>query len=145
MDARPTIDITQAENRIRLAEARNCQSHTLVNQANELLRQAADIDLSNISLEILLAYPEAHTIILLMDHRTGYEDTVFCGHIDDENGKKIGNSYNAKMLVENTVSSYAITDKKSIVDRVINLREYAVRMPEWMVGTQNGVTLFHNA
>lgn len=132
------------EETIRLMEARNCQSNTLIEQAKELLRQATDVDLCNIATEILFAYPAAHTIELIEDQRTGYEGVVFCGHIDDENGKKIADSFNAKEFVEKTVAEYKLADPKSAINRFINLREYAAKKPNWFKGVaDNGSTSFN--
>lgn len=119
----------------RLMEARNHQSHSLIEAANVLLLQATEIDLSNIATEILYKYPEAHTIQLLKDQRTGFENVIFCGYIDDENGQKIANSFEAKNFVEGVLLDYKIAVRESIVNRVINLREYAAKQPSWFAPT----------
>jgi hypothetical protein len=116
----------------RLMEARNNQSHSLIEAANELLRQSTDIDLSNIATEILYKYPEAETIQLLKDQRAGFEHVIFCGHIDDADGKKIANSFEAKTFIEDGIlPDYKLAARDSVVDRVINLREYAAKRPSW--------------
>jgi hypothetical protein len=116
----------------RLMEARNNQSHSLIEAANELLRQSTEIDLSNIATEILWKYPEAETVQLLKDQRTGFENVIFCGHIDDAEGKKIANSFEAKEFIEGGIlPDYKLAARDSVVDRVINLREYAAKRPSW--------------
>lgn len=118
----------------RLMEARNHQSHSLIEAANDLLRQATEIDLSNIATEILYKYPAAHTIVILEDQRDDYKNVLFCGHIDDENGKKIGNSFEAKAFVESILLDYKLAGREAnVVGRVINLREYAEKKPSWYV------------
>jgi hypothetical protein len=114
-----------------LMEARNHQSFTLIETAKELLRQSTELDLSNIATEILWNFPEAHTIRLLKDQRTGFEDVVFCGHINDEAGTKIERALEAKKFIEKVLLDYKVAAPDSIVDRVINLREYAERRPSW--------------
>lgn len=114
-----------------LMEARNHQSYTLIETAKELLRQSTELDLCNIATEILWNYPEAHTIELLKDQRPGFENVIFCGHIDDENGQKIARSFEAKQFVEGVLLDYKIADRDSIVDRVINLHDYANKRPSW--------------
>lgn len=116
---------------MRLMEARNHQSHSLIEAARDMLRQSTELDLSNISTEILYKYPEAHTVVFLDDQRPDYKGVIFCGHLDDENGKKVANSFEAKEFVEALLQHYKIADRESVVDRVINLREYALKVPNW--------------
>lgn len=140
-----TTENKQATELMRLMEARNCQSSTLISTAKELLRQATEVDLSNIATEILLTYPQIHVITLVEDQRTGYEGVVFCGHVDDENGNKIEDSFKAKEYVENLIAEYKLADSKSVVNRFINIREYAAKKPEWFKGVaENGSTNFSN-
>lgn len=124
-------EILQDKETFRLMEARNHQSHSLIEAARDLLRQATELDLSNISTEILYKYPQAHTAVFLDDQRAGFEGRIFCGHLDDENGNKVENSFAAKDFVESLLLEYKIADRGSVVDRVINLREYAMRVPKW--------------
>lgn len=116
---------------MRLMDARNHQSHSLIEAAQSLLRQATELDLSNISTEILHKYPEAHTVMFFEDQRTDFKGVIFCGHLDDENGNKVQNSFVAKGFVEELLLEYKIADRGSVVDRVINLREYAAKTPSW--------------
>lgn len=116
---------------MRLMDARNHQSHSLIEAAKSLLRQSTEIDLSNISTEILHKYPEAHTVVFLEDQRTDFKGRLFCGHLDDEVGHKVENSFVAKDFVEGLLLEYKIADRGSVVDRVINLREYAAKKPSW--------------
>jgi hypothetical protein len=115
----------------RLVEARNAQSHSLIGVAHDMLRQATEIDLSNIATEIIHKYPEAYFVEFIADQRTDFKGVIFCGHIDDENGKRIANSFEAKDFVEALLLDYSIPDRKAIVERRINLREYAVKHPSW--------------
>ena len=115
----------------RLVTARNHQSQTLVETAQELLRQATEIDLSNLATNILQSYPEAHFIVLCKDQRTGFEGVIFCGHIDDKNGKKIENSFEAKEYVEYAIKQYAFAAPETALERIINLNEYAAKTPSW--------------
>lgn len=121
----------------RLMEARNAQSHALIEAAQNLLAQATEIDLSNIATEILHKYPTAHSMVLLNDQRTDFKGVIFCGHLDDEDGHKVADSFNAKDFVEALLLEYQIPDRKSIVNRRINLREYAARKPAWFAETAN--------
>ena len=119
---------------MRLMEARNHQSHSLIEAARDMLRQATEIDLSNMATEILYKYPEADTVMFLEDQRTDYKDVLFCGHIDDENGNKIANSFEAKDFVEALLLEYKLAERKVfVVDRTINLGEYAEKKPSWFV------------
>lgn len=124
-------EILNDKETFRLMEARNHQSHSLIEAAQDLLRQATELDLSNISTEILYKYPEAHTVVFLDDQRAGFEGRIFCGHLDDENGHKVADSFMAKDFVESLLLEYKIADRASVVERVINLREYAMRVPKW--------------
>jgi len=129
---------------LRLMEARNCQSNTLISTAKELLRQSTEVDLSNIASTILSHYPQIHNITLIEDQRIGYEGVIFCGHVDDENGNKIADSFKAKDDIETIVAGYKLADPKSVVNRFINLREYAAKKPEWFRGVaENGSTSFN--
>lgn len=119
------------EEAVRLMEARNHQSHSLIAAAQNMLRESTEIDLCNIATEILYKFPEAHTIQLLNDQRTGFEKVIFCGHIDDENGKKIANSFEAKEFVEGILLDYKLAAREIVTNRVINLREYAEKKPTW--------------
>lgn len=115
----------------RLMEARNHQSHSLIEAANELLRQATEIDLSNLATEVLWKYPEAETIELIKDQRPGYESVIFCGSVQDEKGKGIERLSEAKDFVDGVLLDYTFSARDSIAERVINLREYADRKPSW--------------
>lgn len=122
---------------VRLMEARNAQSHALVEAAQNLLRQATEIDLSNIATEILHKYPEADSMILLDDQRPDFKGVIFCGHLDDKDGKKVSDSFKAKEFVEALLLDYQIPDRKSVVDRRIDLHEYAAKKPAWFPHTVN--------
>lgn len=119
----------------RLMEARNAQSHTLIEAAQDLLRQATEIDLCNIATEILHKYPDAHSMVLLNDQRTDFKGVIFCGHLDDADGHKVADSFNAKDFVEALLLEYKIPDRKSVVNRRIELREYAAKQPSWFANT----------
>lgn len=119
----------------RLMEARNHQAHSLIEAAKNMLRQATELDLSNIATEILYKYPDAHTVVFLYDQRPDFKGVIFCGHLDDADGHKVANSFEAKDFVESLLLEYKIADRDSIVDRVINLREYAMKVPDWFAST----------
>ena len=131
-------ELRSNEEVIRLMEARNNQSHALIEAAQNLLKQASEIDLSNIATEILYRYPEAHVIVLLEDQRTDYKGAIFCGHINDENSKKLENSFEAKEFVDSVLSFYKFPYPKNVVERFINLREYAEKKPSWFATTPKG-------
>jgi hypothetical protein len=125
-------EILRDKETMRLMEARNHQSHSLLEAAQNMIRQATEIDLSNMATEILYKYPEADTVMFLEDQRTDYKDVLFCGHIDDENGNKIANSFEAKNFVEALLLEYKLAERKAfVVNLTINLREYALRVPFW--------------
>lgn len=126
-----TVTPKTKEEAVRLMTARNQQSQTLVATAKELLRQSTEIDLANLCTEILYRYPEAHFLQLLKDQRTGYENVIFCGHLDDENGNKIANSFEAKEYVEKSVTEYNFAAPDAVLGRLVNMREYAAKAPEW--------------
>ena len=115
----------------QLIEARNHQSHTLIEAAKSLLRQATETDLSNIATEILFRYPHAETIELIFDQRVGYEGVIFCGRIEDADGNKLEDSFNVKRFVDELLKHYTIADPASVVNRFINLSEYAEKQPNW--------------
>jgi hypothetical protein len=122
---------------MRLMEARNHQSHSLIEASRNLLLQATEIDLSNIATEILHKYPDAHSMVLLNDQRTDFKGVIFCGHLDDADGHKVADSFNAKDFVEALLLGYKIPDRKSVVNRRIDLREYAAKKPSWFDSTVN--------
>jgi hypothetical protein len=126
-----TPELLADEKTFHLMETRNHQSHALIEAAQGLLRQSTEIDLSNIATQILHKYPEAHTIVLLKDQRRGFENVIFCGHIDDENGNKVADSYHAKEFVEALLLDYKLAAREIVTNRVINLREYAAKEPSW--------------
>lgn len=119
----------------RLMEARNAQSHALIEAAQNMLRQATEIDLSNIATEIIHKYPEARSMVLLEDQRTDFKGVIFCGHLDDENGNKVANSFEAKEFVEALLLEYQIPNRKAITEQRLDLREYATKKPSWFAHT----------
>lgn len=126
-----TPELLNDSETMRLMESRNHQSYALIEAAQNLLKQASEIDLSNIATEVLHRYPEASVLVLLEDQRTDYKGVIFCGHIDDADGKKIENSFEAKEFVDNVIAKYKFSDPKNVVERFINLREYAAKQPSW--------------
>lgn len=116
---------------MRLMTARNHQSHSLITAAKELLHKSTEIDLSNICTEILHKYPETHNVMFFEDMRTDHADVVFCGRMDNESGKPIANLWEAKEFVNDLLLTYKLSDRESIVERVINVREYAAQKPDW--------------
>jgi hypothetical protein len=162
MTVQPEQPVERIEDIMHLMEMRNAQSNTLIETAEfltkkaeeqesaplaeaarELLRQSTDIDLCNIAVEILSEYPQAHTIRLLEDQRDGWEGVIFCGHIDDENGNKVEDSYHAKEFVEKLVKEYRLADPKHALERTLNLRDEAMKQPTWFKGVaNNGFVLF---
>ena len=84
-----TPELLNDEETMRLMEARNHQSYAIIEAAKNLLKQASEIDLSNIATEVLHRYPEASVLVLLEDQPTDYKGVIFCGHLDDAEGKKL--------------------------------------------------------